>query len=80
MRNCLISILLFLSTFGTSAQTYFDFKVPFPPAAIKRNDTLSVLILGDVMMHAQQLEYDYTEFLEEMRPLIEDADFCIANM
>ena len=47
---------------------------------MKRNDTLSVLILGDVMMHARQLEYDYTEFLEEMRPLIEDADFSIANM
>ena len=47
---------------------------------MERNDTLSVLILGDVMMHARQLEYDYTEFLEEMRPLIEEADFSIANM
>lgn len=81
MRTFLISILIFMaSALGTSAQTYFDFKVPFPAAPLVKNDTVSLLIVGDVMMHARQLEYDYTEFLEEMKPLLNKADFTIANM
>lgn len=51
------------------------FKWPEP-----RKDTVSVLIIGDVMMHSRQMEYDMDEFLGGIRPELEKADFAIANM
>ncbi len=46
----------------------------------QRQDTVSVVFIGDVMMHARQLEYDYTTFLEPIRERLEDADLAVANM
>ncbi len=43
-------------------------------------DTASVIVLGDIMLHSRQMEYDYQPFLENIRPLLESADLSIANM
>lgn len=42
-------------------------------------DTVSVLFLGDMMMHSRQLAYDSKEFLKELEPLIRTADVAVAG-
>ncbi len=57
-------------------------------------DTISILFLGDVMQHREQLHnaladnadstmyisYDYSSYFENIGHLIEEADFTVANM
>ena len=43
-------------------------------------DTLSMVFIGDVMMHAKQLEYNFRTFLEPVRSRLEAADVAVANM
>lgn len=44
------------------------------------SDTLTVAFIGDVMMHAKQLNYDCRTFLEPIRSRLEEADLAVANM
>lgn len=44
------------------------------------SDTVTLVFIGDVMMHSRQLEYDYTTFLEPIRPMLDKADIAVANM
>ncbi|MBR4428334.1 MAG: CapA family protein [Clostridia bacterium] len=43
-------------------------------------DTVSLLVIGDVMMHRGQIAADYSCFLRDLAPLVEQADFRVANM
>ena len=40
---------------------------------------MSICIIGDVMMHARQLQFDHSHFLDDLRPLLLGADLSIAN-
>ena len=52
-----------------------------PPARhIFGQDTVSMFIIGDVMMHARQLEYPMDSFLEGISERMKSADITIANM
>lgn len=53
----------------------FDIKPIF-----SKPDTISISVIGDVMMHTKQLNYDYSQFLEEIRNKLSDSDLSIANM
>lgn len=55
-------------------------NIPFPKPVGQGKDTVSLFIIGDVMMHARQMEYDMAPFLSGIRPELERADFSIANM
>ena len=65
-------------------------NVSLPPARPLRNlpDTVSILIMGDVMMHRDQISnaarpdgtYDFSTYFANIKPIIEDADLAIANM
>lgn len=46
----------------------------------KEPDTVSVVFIGDVMMHEKQLHYDCAPFLEKIRSRLEGADLAVANM
>ena len=48
--------------------------------AQERSDTVSLVFVGDVMMHKAQLDYDCTTFLEPIRPLLSKADIAVANL
>lgn len=50
------------------------------PAPLYTKDTLSVIVIGDVMMHTKQLLYDYTGFFEKIRGRLTEADLAVANM
>lgn len=43
-------------------------------------DTLSVFIIGDIMMHSPQFAYDHTEFLSRIESRMKASDICIVNM
>lgn len=47
-------------------------------------DTISIIFFGDVMQHKEQLAsseaYEYSSYFEYTGPLIEAADFAVANM
>lgn len=57
-----------------------EYAIPFPTPLAAPYDTVEVVVIGDVMMHAKQLDYDYRTFLEPVRPLLENADLAVANM
>ena len=43
-------------------------------------DTVSLMILGDVMVHARQLEHEFGAFLKHLAPAMRAADFTAANL
>lgn len=54
---------------------------PGPPLPLwERSDTVSVVIIGDVMMHARQLQYDHGPFLSQLEDKFSRSDLVIANM
>ncbi|MCR4824074.1 MAG: CapA family protein [Bacteroidales bacterium] len=57
-----------------------QYQIPFPKAIRNAPDTVSIVIIGDVMMHAKQLERDHRTFLEQVAPALREADFAVANM
>ncbi|MCR5827545.1 MAG: CapA family protein, partial [Bacteroidales bacterium] len=57
-----------------------QYQIPFPKAMINAPDTVSVIVIGDVMMHAKQLERDHRTFLREVAPALREADFAVANL
>lgn len=71
------AILLSMSTLAHAQQKY---EVPFPRPVTPKRDTVSISFIGDVMMHAKQLNYDCSEFLSRLSPITHDADICVANM
>ena len=40
---------------------------------------MSICIIGDLMMHARQLQFDHSHFLDDLKPLLSEADLAIAN-
>ena len=40
---------------------------------------MTICVIGDVMMHTRQLQYDHSHFLDDLKPLLSDADLAIAN-
>lgn len=68
-----VVLFCFLNVFISGA-------VPPPSAEAGRTDTVRVTIIGDVMMHARQLDYDCSTFLLDLRPALEKADIAVANM
>ena len=69
---------------------FAQINVSVPPARPLRQlpDTATILVMGDVMMHRDQISnaarpdgtYDFSTYLANIKPLIEDADLAIANM
>lgn len=53
-----------------------------------RKDTLSICFMGDVMMHARQIEnarrgdgsYDFSTYFRHVESLIQEVDIAVANM
>lgn len=57
-------------------------------AKTPQNDTLSICMIGDIMMHSRQIElahqkdstYDFSSYFSIIRDSLKQADICIANM
>lgn len=77
-RHAAIMALATFCCHGLGAQALTPPVFP-PPAAIPSCDTVRMVVIGDVMMHSRQLEYDSSTFLEGLSPMLENADFAVAN-
>ena len=64
--------------------------VTIPPARPLRHlpDTATILVMGDVMMHTDQITnakradggYDFSTYLEHIKYMVSGSDLAIANM
>lgn len=80
-KSTAIFTALFLClSIQSHAQISIKYEVPFPKAIRDANDTVSLFIIGDVMMHSKQLEHDHTEFLARIAPDMRAADISVANL
>ena len=57
-----------------------QYQIPFPKTVLNAPDTVSMIIIGDVMMHAKQLVRDHHPFMERIAPALREADWAVANM
>lgn len=73
-------IIALLSVINHETKAQFSYSIPFPRSLSEGKDTVTVMIVGDIMMHSRQLGYDHREFLSGIAPAMNAADICIANM
>lgn len=85
MRALLTTIAFLVSFISIPAQTQ-DFPADVRP--LYRTDTLTIAIVGDIMMHERQIRtaarpdgtYDFSSYFKHIRELISSADIAIGNM
>ena len=78
MRKAVLPAILMLLTAWTSAA---QLRLTVPEASpLGKTDTVSVLIGGDVMLHARQLDYGFSGFFRDVGELMKSADFTAVNM
>lgn len=84
MKPQTLAIFTFMLAFSISANAQVNYAasyvIPYPKPLRSPIDTVEMVIIGDVMMHSKQLDYDYHGFLEEISPFLSKADIAIANM
>ena len=81
MRKLLAIIFLHLAISTPQVFAQFgEWSVPYPTPVKTNPDTVTVHIIGDVMMHSTQFGRDYSTFFRELAPQMREADFSIANM
>lgn len=76
----LLGLLLRLTAQGQVLENVWRERIMHLDPLYGGPDTLSMVIIGDVMMHARQLEYDCTPFLERISDRFRNADIAVANM
>ena len=59
---------------------YWDCSVPAARPLRLETDTVTVRLIGDVMMHMPQLRHDYAEFFSRIAAPMRAADLAVANM
>lgn len=78
MSRLVYIAFLLCCSIGAAAQTPLGF--PHVPQPKTSYDTVTMTVIGDVMMHKRQLEYDQKPFLERIAPRLRESDFSVANM
>ena len=85
IRSCLILLLFF--AFGVFQSRAQDFASWLSKLRIPQMDTVSVIFLGDIMQHGQQLTaaktkegYDYLPCFAALAPRLKAADLSVVNI
>lgn len=73
-------ILIFLLVCPVCRSQSIDYTIPYPRALHDAADTLTIFMIGDVMMHSPQFSRDHHEFFRNVSTPMKEADFAIANM
>lgn len=76
-RLLIFSFLVVLSSVARAGSDVRTGPIRFP---LPVSDTVTMVIIGDVMMHARQLEYPHDKFLSGISPFLKEADCAVANM
>lgn len=80
MRNTFHIAMALLLLFSPRIAAQFKYEVPYPRPLHDAMDTVSVHIIGDVMMHSPQFSKNCELFFSEIAPGMKGADISIANM
>ena len=89
IKAIIAALLLFVTAHG-GKQAGFEYCPGEVPKALPlfKPDTLTIRVIGDVMMHTRQIElahvkdstYDFSSYFSLIRDSLASADICIANM
>ena len=89
IKAIIASLLLFVTAYGGRPLRFEHRPGNLPSVApLFRHDTLTIRMIGDVMMHDRQIEmahvkdstYDFSSYFSLIRDSLAGADICIANM
>ncbi len=80
MRRISFTLALLAALAVNAGAQSVRYEIPFPKPIGHGPDTVSVMVIGDVMMHTKQLSYDHSEFLRGIAPALRAADVAVANM
>ncbi|MBR1871821.1 MAG: CapA family protein [Bacteroidales bacterium] len=80
MKSKIISFVLLMYCTLSGAQQHRWERISPVRGLWDKGDTVSVMIIGDVMMHARQLQYDCGPFLQGIKDRLETASLAVANM
>lgn len=94
MRRAFLILAAFLAAVTPSAAQSIDralaapqapalsdgYTIPYPRPLHDSQDTLSVFIIGDVIMHAPLFSRDHREFFKNIAKPMKEADIAVANM
>lgn len=80
MRMPALIIALLTFALPPRAVAQVTYQIPFPQSLSSQTDTVSMLIMGDVMMHKGQLAYDFVPFLSNISAASQQADIAVANL
>ena len=89
LKNIIFVLLLF-ATFSGGEPAKFEYRPGRLPKAkgLYKADTLSICMIGDIMMHTKQIEtahvsdstYDFSSYFSLIKDDLEKADISMANM
>ena len=77
-RTFIVLALILTASYAANAQILH--YIPKAKEISTMADTVRISIIGDVMMHSRQLEFDHRGFLKHINHKLKSADFAIANM
>lgn len=90
MGKAALSVIALLLAAGTAAPAQDCHALRDPGPAVRtvfsraeplgRTDTLSLMVMGDVMLHERQLSHEFSGFLEHVAQKMRSADFTAANL
>lgn len=83
MRKSFFIPFILLLTFCTELSAQWPsekYRIPYPKPIKNTPDTVSVYIIGDVMMHSKQFTRDHRKFFKYVAGHMREADIFIANM
>lgn len=80
MKKTILASFPFILMCCALAAQEIRYDIPKPEGIVNTDDTLKVYVLGDVMMHSRQMDYDHRFFFRDIVQEMSSADICIANM
>lgn len=80
MQKAFTTLFLLALLTSVPVQGRSGYEIPHPKPLSGKGDTLTVFIIGDVMMHERQFGFDHRQFLEKISHRMREADICAANM
>lgn len=75
-----IALLAVASNASAQDARFHGYEHLEPARPLYKADTVSMLIIGDVMMHSRQMEYPFGPFLQNISGRMKAADVAVVNM
>lgn len=80
LKGTITAALTLITLLPLHAQWSWSPAIPRPLPLREKSDTVEMVLIGDVMMHSRQLEYDWRQFFSLMESRLSEPDIAVANM